>query len=145
MPMKPGKDPKVVSENIREMIKSGHPVKHAIAAALAHKHKTAEYSDGGIVDDDGDDDRNLSELNYDSNEGNKALASALHEAGEEVAFMSDGGEVKKKESPQPSPSPSGAEDIQASMRKAFHFADGGMVLSEGAKEALMKKKAKRKY
>lgn len=36
MPLKPGKSRKVVSENIAEMIKSGHPAKQAIAAALSN-------------------------------------------------------------------------------------------------------------
>ncbi len=34
MPLKSGKSKKIVSENISEMIKSGHPKKQAIAASL---------------------------------------------------------------------------------------------------------------
>ena len=34
MPLKPGKSEKVVSQNIREMMKTGHPQKQAVAAAL---------------------------------------------------------------------------------------------------------------
>lgn len=36
MPLKPGKSRKIVSENIREMIASGHPQKQAVAAALSN-------------------------------------------------------------------------------------------------------------
>jgi len=34
MPLHPGKSRKVISENIREMVESGHPQKQAVAAAL---------------------------------------------------------------------------------------------------------------
>ncbi len=39
MPLKSGKSQKVVSKNIREMIKAGHPAKQAIAAAMATARK----------------------------------------------------------------------------------------------------------
>ena len=35
MPLKPGKSRKVVSANVREMIRSGHPRAQAVAAALS--------------------------------------------------------------------------------------------------------------
>lgn len=36
MPLKQGKSKKVISENIREMEKSGHPHNQAVAAALSN-------------------------------------------------------------------------------------------------------------
>lgn len=39
-PLKRGKSKKIVSNNIREMIKSGHPQKQAVAAALSTARKS---------------------------------------------------------------------------------------------------------
>ena len=41
MPLKKGSSRAVVSENIREMIKSGHPKDQAVAAALSQARKSA--------------------------------------------------------------------------------------------------------
>lgn len=40
MPLKHGKSKKVISENIREMMHSGHPEKVAIAAAMRQAGKS---------------------------------------------------------------------------------------------------------
>lgn len=40
LPLKKGKSKKTISENIREMMHSGHPKKQAIAAALATARKS---------------------------------------------------------------------------------------------------------
>ena len=40
MPLKRGKSKRVISENIREMVRSGHPQKQAVAAALDTARKS---------------------------------------------------------------------------------------------------------
>ena len=40
MPLAKGKSKKVISENIREMMESGHPQKQAVAASLNQARKS---------------------------------------------------------------------------------------------------------
>jgi len=53
MPLIKGHSQKVISENIKELIKSGHKPKQAIAAALANARKYKKMSDGGQVVEEG--------------------------------------------------------------------------------------------
>jgi len=51
MPLKKGHSPEVVSSNIKEMVKAGHPQKQAIAAALSMKRKYKKMAHGGELHD----------------------------------------------------------------------------------------------
>lgn len=51
MPLKKGHSHEVISSNIHEMVKAGHPVKQAVAAALAHARKYKKMAEGGEVVD----------------------------------------------------------------------------------------------
>lgn len=53
MPLKHGHSQKVISENIKEMVASGHPQNQAVAAALhnAHMSKKKHMAHGGKMDD----------------------------------------------------------------------------------------------
>lgn len=57
MPLKKGSSHEVVSQNIKELVKSGRPSKQAVAIALANKRKYKNMAMGGLVDDEyvGDD------------------------------------------------------------------------------------------
>ena len=46
MPLKKGKSKKVVSANIREMVRGGHPQDQAVAAAMRMKGKAMPHKSG---------------------------------------------------------------------------------------------------
>jgi hypothetical protein len=43
MPLKKGKSKETVSKNIKEMVKSGHPQKQAVAASLNQARKSGAH------------------------------------------------------------------------------------------------------
>lgn len=54
MPLKKGHSHEVVSHNIREMVRAGHPIKQAVAASLSTARKYKKMASGGLVNDDFD-------------------------------------------------------------------------------------------
>jgi hypothetical protein len=64
MPLQKGHSKEIIAKNIHEMVKAGHKPKEAIAASLASARKYKKMSEGGLVDNDMDDDhRNEYDLN----------------------------------------------------------------------------------
>lgn len=55
MPLRPGHSQEIISKNIEEMVKAGHPHKVAIAAALSHARKTKKMAQGGLTESENGD------------------------------------------------------------------------------------------
>lgn len=110
MPLKKGHSREVISHNIKEMIKAGHPQKQAIAASLANARKYKKMADGGMVvsedmdeglgtTDSQDAERSLNQIriegdyhpetiaNPEHEEHDKMLARALYKKGEEDEIL----------------------------------------------------------
>lgn len=80
MPLKKGYSRDVVSHNIQEMMRSGHPQKQAIAAALSTARKYKKMATGGLVNDDFDEAGSPQPVGAeeDSYETSKPSAAAQH-------------------------------------------------------------------
>lgn len=55
MPLQKGHSHEIVSSNIKELVKAGHPAKQAVAIALASKRKFKKMATGGLVNADFDE------------------------------------------------------------------------------------------
>jgi hypothetical protein len=94
MPLKKGHSAEIVSHNIKEMVKAGHPQKQAIAAAMAMKRKSMKMAKGGMVSHDYDEEagsdwdqdavRGLEELNELGKEQEAAIESPEHHEAEKM-------------------------------------------------------------
>ncbi len=128
MPLKEGHSKEVVSENVRELVKSGRKPKEAIAIALASARKSKKMYNGGEVTIQHVDDEKPQ--NIDKDETMKYIDYEEH--------PKERGAVDDKNKP--------ALDMDNHM-----YAEGGEVkglaeaLSEEAKHAIAAKKAKRRY
>lgn len=130
MPLHPGKSKSVVSQNIKEMIASGHPKDQAVAASLSNARK---YSNGGPVDSSRMIDalmaKRRKKLEPDSDFNTEP---DLREQSAELSNDTHSDSLLSAETPledreEALYSEGGAVEAQESMRKAFKYAKGGEV------------------
>jgi hypothetical protein len=74
VPLRKGKSREVISNNIREMVRSGHKPKQAIAAALANARHYKNMAEGGYVEGE---DESLEQLHEDT----RGSVDSAHEDG----------------------------------------------------------------
>lgn len=167
MPLKKGHSHEVISSNIHEMVKAGHPVKQAVAASLAHARKYKKMAEGGEVVEHnihdpyqpeqgniggGDDNSIHGQAVYpmmDANEGLsdetmdesvmvKNLQKTKYAANQNtVKYMTDMGGAEGEIKKQ------GLEIENQDTKPTIAMPSNN--ISEAAKAALMAKKLKRKY
>lgn len=152
-----GHSQKVVSSNIKEMVKSGYKPKQAIAASLASSRKYKKMAAGGMVhegeyeDLDAEHERGLFDLmaegdqppvaNPGVNEMQQALAKKLQKMDMERDPYAEGGYVgmhgdgelpddssqSQRKQVQDSYQSSMDEGIGTKLKRAFGYAGGGLV------------------
>lgn len=163
MPLKSGTSHKIVSSNVSEMVKSGSPLKRAIAAALTMKRRS-KMSDGGevlkeLMDKDVDESQGPEEYDVkDESEGpdrqpysngGKVEQSKDYNHSPEIEYaeeLMDQGEARGSEYSDirdnvesgENPKPSIPEDLNR--EKIVHKMDEPGFLTEELKEILRKRK-----
>jgi hypothetical protein len=140
MPLMKGHSPKVVSSNIREMMKAGHPQKQAIAASLANARKYKKMAKGGMAD-----------MGEYEGEGKEAEKYSKHERGyieaedkgmpfAKGSMYADGGMVQDvmhggmEDIPKESMGPSDGDEDEEVMPMMKRMPSGGLDKNESWKE-----------
>lgn len=82
MPLKKGSSHAVVSSNISEMMKAGHPQKQAIAAAMSMKRKAKKMAEGGMVEEEGSE---MEEGSHNMGDDNGMSGMPVYPKGEDEA------------------------------------------------------------
>jgi hypothetical protein len=90
MPLLPGNDPNIISHNIGEMIKAGHPEDQAVAAAYSNARKHNEHA---AMTKDAHDHLTQSYPNFSKLSTDKRFALAQHHVRERKALKAAGRHV----------------------------------------------------
>lgn len=133
MPLKSGNSHSVVSSNIKELVKSGRPVKQSIAIALANKRKFKKMAEGGLVNDDFDMEGTPDAIDVGDEDSYKSSMPSA--AAEKPEFMEEEGkehrsivEINEDGDYEPEEVANPREMMEAMSR---HFAMGGEASYEG--------------
>lgn len=111
MPLIHGKSKKAFSENVRTEMEHGKPQKQALAIAYSVMRRSGhKMASGGICE------KCSGPCKYDEGGSVKDSNPSMQDKNPSMAAR-----------PAPSPSLPGAQQAQASMRKAFKFAKGGLI------------------
>lgn len=158
MALKMGSDHATIKSNMDEMMKAGHPQKHAMATAMAMAQKSKKMmADGGMVDDD--DSRSLGEIqdlaafdgeeveNPEKEAAQIMLAATLQKKASESMY-SMGGLVEAETSDDMAVGNKPSEDMMDSTEEplsAEPMKPSSEMLTAAAKSALEEKKKKRRF
>lgn len=138
MPLKTGHGTHIVSSNIRELIKAGHPQKQAVAIALSQDRKARKMAYGGLLENDADDSvgDTQGEAVYPLMDAKESLSDNV-EKENSMADMLQKMEYADNQMQDASLAPESDDETLK--------LDIPSVISEQAKEALRAKKGKRRY
>lgn len=165
--MKKGHSHQVISENIHEMVKAGHPIKQAVAASLASARKYKKMYEGGeVIEHDihdpfqpeqgniggGDDNSDAGQAVYTKMDANEGLSDETMDQAMMVKGLQKAKYAANQNTVKYSTDMGGAEGsihkdgllIENQDTKPT-IAMSSSMISEEAKKALMAKKAKRKF
>ena len=87
--LKKGHSREVISQNIREMIASGHKPKQAIAASLANARKSKKMAEGGMMEEDSAADMSAESAARSQERGSIDSSHDAGEAGEAIYPIQD--------------------------------------------------------
>ncbi len=139
MPLKHGHSQEVVNQNIKEMVKSGHPIKQAIAASLANARKSKKMAEGGMV---APDDKFVHKLQDEAEGSEFPTMEPDMDGPNKVESMGQEESDKRDQVDMGSPLPEVAENVDRGSPEYHTSAEDEPFMSKELMELLRKRKAK---